>query len=246
MRPSFVTILNRAGPVMSNVNLGRVKHHDPKSRHYPAPLRAIQTQSVLHTLDAPVLDQFYLNGCTGFAGAQWLNCARNLAGRRIWNQALGSRSGLYIDNNDAISLYGAATQYDDFGWQYPPDDEGSSGLGVAKALKASGVITRYEWTFSFDQFIAALQAQPVLLGTAWTDTMMDPNRKGVIRVGTTDLDGTGGHEYLARGINWPRRLVRIRNSWNKDWGINGDAYIPFTDMERLLDADGDVVVPILK
>jgi hypothetical protein len=205
----------------------------------------IQPKSVLHRLDAPALDQGRLSACTGFAAAQWLNCGKAKNSRAKYNYtSRGRRDSRYVTNNGGIALYMTATQDDDFDWTYPPIDNGSSSLGVAKALRGFGAIDRYDWTFSFAGFLAALQAQPVLLGTVWTDSMFDPDADGIIRA-TTSLDIDSGHEYLARGINWPRQLIRIRNNWTPEWGINGDAYIPFVDMEKLLDAQGDSLVPVL-
>jgi hypothetical protein len=232
---------------MPETRTGRVVNHDVLSRLYEHTRRAVRPVSVLHRLDAAALDQGALNGCTGFAAAQWLNCGKNVAARkRFWlHQSAGrsSSNGAYMHDSEAINFYCDATELDDFDWTYPPTDNGSSGLGVSKALKACGAIFRYEWTFTFTGFLAALQVQPVLLGTAWPDSLFDPDRNGIIRA-TGSLDIDAGHEYLARGINWPRRLVRIRNSWTPGWGINGDAYIPFSDMSRLLEAQGDCVVPI--
>lgn len=224
---------------------GRLLSHDPRSRGFAATPKTVTPVSVLHRLDAPALDQGNLSGCTGFAAAQWLNCGRNLVARRRYHQTTRNAfTTPYVKNYDGRALYSVATYHDDFDWLWPDIDNGSSGLGVAKALKVMGTIDRYEWTFSFGQFLAYAQHQPVLVGTAWTDSMFDPDGRGIIRV-TGSLDGSGGHEYLVRGVNWPRKLIRIRNSWSADWGIKGDAYIYLSDMERLLAAQGDCVVPVV-
>lgn len=227
---------------------GRLLSHDPRSRGFAATPKTVTPTSVLHRLDAPALDQQNLSACTGFAAAQWLNCGRNLVARRRYRLTPRTITP-YVGNGTGNALYSGATVHDDFDWVWPDTDFGSSGLGVAKALKAAEAIDRYEWTFSFGQFLAYAQHQPVLVGTAWTDSMFDPNGRGIIRpIGSLDgsLDGSGGHEYLVRGVNWPRKLIRIRNSWSADWGINGDAYIYLSDMERLLAAQGDCVVPVVE
>jgi hypothetical protein len=224
---------------------GRLVHHDPQSRQYEHPRRMIRPVSVLHRIDAPALDQNGIGACVGFAAAQWLNCRKGFVARKRYNyNSLHWLKTAYTTDSVGRRLYRMATQADDFSWTWPPSDNGSSGLGVAKALKAIGAIDRYDWTFSFAGFLAALQVQPVLVGTAWTSTMFDPDNNGIIRSHNI-IDSDGGHEYLARGINWPRQLIRIRNSWSSQWGLNGDAYIPFTDMEKLLAAQGDCVVPIV-
>src|SRR5258705_3322999 len=221
---------------------GRLLFHDPQSRNYEYPRRTVQPRSVMHRIDARALDQGNLSACTGFAAAQWLNCRPAYGNRQRYRKPYPPNK--YANYADGVGLYMQATHQDEFPWVYPPADEGSSGLGVAKALKYFGAIDRYEHTFSFPAFLAALQAQPVLLGTVWPDSLFDPDRNGIIRV-TSTLVTPNGHEYLAHGINWPRRMIRIRNGWSMDWGIDGDAYISFDDMELLLGAQGDCTVPIV-
>jgi hypothetical protein len=231
------------------VSTGRRLLHDPRSRAYAAPQRALSTTSWLHRL-GPVLDQGTTNGCTGFAAANWLNAAVAVGNRRRYNtRLLASFSPSYLDAVDGLELYTLATTQDPFKWTYPPTDGGSSGLGVAKALKSLGVIDRYTWTFSFPQMLAHGARQPVLLGLVWTEAMNDPGANGIIRIGTERqlrkaLDAELGHEVLLRGVNWPRKLARIRNQWTADWGIKGEALIPLDDLERLIiECRGDVCVP---
>jgi hypothetical protein len=223
--------------------LGRNVNHDHRSREFAHVRRAIRPMSVLWPLDAPAMDQGAHAACTGFAAAQWLNCSAARANRTRFNRTQMRQLNLYVRGGHGMLLYRKATEEDDFGWTYPPNDYGSSGLGVAKALMKFGAIDRYEWTFSFEGFLSAAQRQPVLVGTEWTESMFSPDRNGIIRA--TSPFGLGGHEYLVRGINWPRKLIRIRNSWGTGWGIKGDAYIPFADMEKLLAAQGDCTVPIV-
>lgn len=223
---------------------GRLVHHDPRSRGFEHGRTMIQPKSVLHRLDAAALDQGRLSACTGFAAAQWLNTSKAKNNRARYNQTRHNRYGQYTKYLDGVLLYQQATVDDDFDWIFPPTDGGSSGLGAAKALKDFGAIDRYEWTFSFAGLLAALQKQPVLVGTLWCDSMFDPDNHG--RIVATRIDSaTAGHEYLLRGMNWPLQLIRIRNNWTSQWGLNGDAYISFVDMEQLIKAQGDCTVPVV-
>ncbi|UXE04446.1 cysteine protease [Mycobacterium phage Funsized] len=228
---------------------GRIRHHDPRSRAYAAPRRAVVRKSWLHKL-GPVLDQGQVNGCTGWTGADFLNAAIAIGNRRRYNaRQPNPRYSSYLTDRDGLALYQAATRNDTLGWTYPPTDNGSTGLGVLKTLKSLGVIDQYLWTFDFDQLLAWGAKQPVMLGTLWTDAMSDPDSRGVIRIGSAAQvrsaeDSGMGHEYLLRGVNWPGKYATIRNHWTKDWGINGDARIPLGDLEQLVLAyKGDVAVP---
>jgi ligand-binding sensor domain-containing protein len=109
-----------------------------------------------------------------------------------------------------------------------------------------GAIDRYEWTFDWSNALGWAQKQPVMVGTIWTDSMSQPDDEGIIHVGNVTLaDMAMGHEYLWRGMNYRRGLVRIRNHWTRDWGIDGDAYIPAEELENLiLNYQGDVCIPL--
>lgn len=232
---------------------GRRLLHDPASRAYGAAPAPVITRSWLHKL-GPVLNQGNVNGCTGWTGANLLNAAAALGNRRrFWGQFNngGKLARGFLGDDQGKYLYALGTRYDSFNWTYPPTDNGGSGLGVAKALKSLGVIDVYRWTFDFDQMLAWSARQPVMLGTVWTDAMSDPDSKGIIRLGSeaqikSALDAELGHEYLLRGVNWPRKLARIRNQWTPEWGIDGEALIPLDDLHRLvIDLSGDVCVPEL-
>jgi len=231
---------------------GRLVNHDPASRGYAAPPAPLKPVSWLHRL-GPVLNQADVNGCVGWTGADWLNAAIALLNRRRYNRlhAAPAAERHYLDNTDGKALYELATQNDPFNWTYPPTDGGSSALGLGKALKAAGVIDSYLWTFSFAQMLAHGARQPLCLGTVWTDSMSDPDSRGIIRAGTdaqvkAAADQGMGHEYLLRGVNWPRKLARIRNHWTPDWGLGGEALIPLDDLEQLIiKYRGDVMVPTL-
>lgn len=200
----------------------------------------------------PVLDQGAVNGCTGWSGADWLNSAVAAGNRRRYNRGVKQNfTTRYLSDADGLSLYKLATQNDPFRWEYPPTDNGSSGLGVGKALQKLGVIDNYLWTFDFAQMLGAAQLQPVLLGTIWTDALSDPDKNGIAHIGTereikAARDAGMGHEYVLRGVNWQSKLARIRNHWSTEWGIKGEAQVPLAELEALIITyRGDVLVPVV-
>lgn len=221
--------------------LGRKVEHDEESRNYPFRAKIVKHHNVIHDLPFTVLDQGDLGSCTGNAAAQCFNSALFRPVRRRLNK------GRLLYEADAVKLYSLATSLDEYPNEtYPPTDSGSSGLGVAKASKQLGYIDRYTHTFSFNAFCLAVQEQPVIVGTQWTNDMFNPvsSRLGAFAVpGALTQDNiAGGHEYLAIGINWDASWLRFRNSWGKNWGTRGDFYMSFGDFENLLKADGDATV----
>lgn len=216
--------------------LGRIVHHDPLSkklfslRHNNSPIR-----SVTWPIHAPVLDQGDLGSCTGNALAQWINTTHGLKGRKH------VKAGKYLIEADAVSLYSAATRFDDTPGTYPPDDTGSSGLAVCKAGVNAGYLLGYLHAFGFNHFQQAIMQGPVIVGTTWTHDMFLPDSHGVVH---TSGPVAGGHEYLVYGMDTVKQLVLCRNSWGVAWGINGHFYIPFDEFANLLADQGDVTIPV--
>jgi hypothetical protein len=181
----------------------------------------------------------------GFSGTNLLNCAAALRSRTKFNQKVihGSGGRTYLNNDDGLTNYSESTQRDPFGWTYPPTDDGSSALGLMKYWKELGVITGYDWTFTFDGFLAALQRQPVTVGTWWYDDMMSTDPKGVVRTTMPGVD-PGGHQYIATGILWESRMIEFQQSWGEHPpGFAPTFYQPWGQFEALLQDGGDCAVP---
>ena len=68
--------------------------------------------------------------------------------------------------------------------------------------------------------------------------MTDTDERGYIHA-TGDV--VGGHCILCRGVNGREKYFLLRNSWGKNWGVNGDCKISFDDMKKLLADDGEAV-----
>lgn len=213
--------------------LGRLVDHDERSRQYRA-ARASTPRSVLWGHHAPVLDQGELGSCTGNATAQLINT----------DYFAGSRPHGYLTEADAVQLYELATHLDGIpNNTYPPTDGGSSGLGAAKAGKKLGYFTGYTHCFGFDHFAAALQLQPVIVGTAWYQGMFTPDRHYTVH---PSGQVAGGHEYLALGIDYSTQTLTFLNSWGNSWGDDGRFHLSFDDFARLLADQGDATAPIRK
>lgn len=190
---------------------------------------------------APDVDE--LASCTGNAAATALSVL--LPGQLPTDAADAERW--------AIRLYADATAADEFlPYQWPPADSGSSGLGVARALKARDLISSYSHVLDTDSLAAALQNGPVLLGLPWFNAWFTPAANGhlddVPYWRTSGL--AGGHEVCALGIEdiaqdtsgrvIPERTVlRLRSSWGPGWGAGGDCFLrlsTYVALRRQIDA----------
>ena len=221
--------------------LGRKVEHDPRSKDYPfARLlpRKLTLKTILHRHDGPVLDQGNVGACTGYSGADIMNYSKYAVGRK---RAKQSRD--YLFGPDAMGLYRRATILDGFPGSYPPDDTGSSGLAVAKAMIEHGYITSYRWIFSPEELQQALMVTPVMAGTWWFSDMFNP--VGRLAKVTPTGDKVGGHEYTIFGQNFTGKYYTCLNHWGPNWGARGIFRVSFDDMHALLKDDGDVVVPVV-
>jgi hypothetical protein len=145
------------------------------------------------------------------------------------------RSGrLEVANDWARGLYHEAQTLD----EWPGEGyEGTSVLAGAKAASGRGLISEYRWAFNVDDVIDTLITKgPVVLGVPWFDGMYytDPD-------GRVDVSGplVGGHCLTATGYYTRYKgtsdVIRWRNSWGTEYGVNGDGFIAAADLQTLLD-----------
>ncbi len=208
--------------------LGRRVQFDEKSRQYPVRKLLATKKPRSYTWGCPVwLDQGQTSACTGFSTAQ------KLAARY---PILKSPT-----NDTGTQLYHEAQKYD----EYPGENyDGSSVLGAMKAAVALGYIGSYHWGFSLDDAILAIgYAGGGVAGINWYQDMFHPDSNGIIKP-TGAL--AGGHAILVNGVDLKKRLVRLHNSWGKDWGVNGECFMSIDDFGKLLAESGEFAVPIRK
>jgi hypothetical protein len=142
-------------------------------------------------------------------------------------------------NINPTLIYTEAQKYD----QWPGENyDGTSVRGGAKYLHKTGKIKSYLWTYDIKVLISTLlTVGPVVVGTNWYHGMFFPNRDGIIKP-TGRL--AGGHAYVLNGVDTTRQLFRIKNSWGRNWGVSGHAFISFSDMQRLIMQNGEVCLAI--
>jgi hypothetical protein len=200
--------------------LGRHVAHDPRSWGFPAPMAA-EITSVRHRRLVPIFNQGSLGSCTGNAAA---GCVSTAPFKRKCKQA------------DAVEIYKEATKLDSIPGAYPPDDTGSSGLAVMKAMKKRGWISGYAHSFGLDHTLRALTLRPGITGIHWRAGCDTPDRQGVVRY-TGSI--RGGHEVELVGLDAEKKLVWFANSWGPKWGNKGYFAMSFGDYGAALADHGD-------
>lgn len=232
--------------------LGRHVNHDPRSRAYAFRTPTTQLVWTFHERHVPIFDQGDLGSCEGNAtlgiqatGPYWdalqmIEQQTGLGGRYSW------------DEDGARQMYSDITADDDIDGQWPPADTGSDGLSAAKECVKRGLIPGYQHTFSAKDALAALQHFPLLMGTAWTDAMFDPDGYGRIE---PHGQVAGGHawildEYVPAGapaktgaiLSKTEAFTGGTTSWGTGFGAQGRFYLSVKNLTTLLNDDGDVIV----
>ena len=219
--------------VVPGKRLGRHIWHDSRSRAYgvdEAPAGALA--SMTWERHIPVLDQGGTSSCTGNAMCGAVGTSPIYDALHYGHPAL--------TETEALRIYSEAETIDGDG-PYPPNDNGSYGLSVAKAAQHDGLISGYRHAFSLTGLQSALQTGPVIVGVNWYTSMDDPDSRGLITVGGTVR---GGHELEARQLDMAGGVIWLDNSWSDSWGQAGRCCIRFADFSRLMGEGGDVTVPL--
>lgn len=215
--------------VVPGKRLGRHVVHDPRSLQYLHPEAAKPASTVVWTRVVPVYDQGSVGSCTGQAAAGAL-------GTLPLEPTLPA--SFVDDEAEAVKLYSAAEVIDGDG-PYPPNDNGSSGLSVAKACRNAGLISGYQHITSLAAAYAAIQSGPFIVGSDWHTGMDTPDANGVVQATGAVR---GGHEYECVGYHPDTDLWEFVNSWGLSYGVQGRFFYTSATFTQLLAAQGDATV----
>jgi hypothetical protein len=138
---------------------------------------------------------------------------------------------------NTTKFYKACQERDPWpGTNYP----GTSVRTGAKVLQELGIISEYRWATSAEEMAQTIiYLGPMVVGTRWTADMLKTTPTGLMRATGANM---GGHAYLVNGVDYVKKLFRVKNSWGKEWGKNGHGFISFTDFDYLLSAGGEACI----
>jgi hypothetical protein len=212
-------------------------HHGPETRdarnkNYRIgliPRAAVALPARRWWLGGPVLDQGQTGHCGGFGAAD--EAAASPVRVRPMTDAYAH--AFYYRIKDR--------HLDNFG-----REDGTSVQAVMKNGQLDGLWQSYGWAMSMSEFDLALEHGPVIVGTDWTDGMFSPNADGVIEP-TGNLAGGHCYVFTGRRSDHPKygAIYRLRNSWGRGWGVNGNAYLRRSDVEHVVfGRDGEAAIPL--
>ncbi len=214
------------GTEVEDPRLDRLASFDVRSTAYP--IRALlstaaKPRSYTWSCSA-YLDQGNEGACVGHG------VAHDVAARPV---VLTATSAL------AFSIYKEAQKIDEWpGEAY----SGTSVLAGVKVATTLGYFGEYRWAFGLNDLVLAVGFKgPAILGVNWWSGMVRTDSEGYIRA-TGQVEG--GHCLLCKGVDVKKKRFRLHNSWGKDWGMGGDCYISFDDMEKLLNESGEACIPV--
>lgn len=214
-----------------NEKLGRLISEDSRDQAYPM-------QAVLEVVPPTVTYRYW------WTGGAWLDQgATGTCVGHAWAHWIEDGPITHVGTIDPFDIYREACQRD----VWPENDSGDLNFGTsvraaAKYLLEITRITEYRWAWDFDTVAQALlNTGPVVIGSWWYESMFRPDEDAVV---TIDGSRVGGHAYLLNGINTKKEVVRLKNSWGRNWGKGGHAYLSFEDIERLIREQGEACLAV--
>lgn len=215
---------------ISNLGLGRLPSKDERDHNYLI--------SALQAVLQPTRTSrnWYANGWWGFQG-NTSKCVGYSWAHWVEDGPVTQKGAAPIVPPDDI--YSGAQLID----EWPGEDyDGTSVRAGAKYLQDRGVIKEYRWAFDEPTLqYAILTVGPAVIGSQWYEDMFTPDSKYIIKPTGAVV---GGHAYLIDGFSSKTGLYRIKNSWSREWGKKGFAYIHKEDMAKLISEDGEVCLAL--
>lgn len=182
---------------------------------------------------------------TGVVSSNWdynLECLNqdsdpHCVGFSIANFGINEPVNTIYTNADGHKFYYEAKVFDG----EPMKENGSTIRSAVKVMKNNGQIDAYAFAPNVETIKWwVLNRGPLVVGTLWTEEMLEPDKDNIIHV---DSNVVGGHAYLITSYD-ESGYFGIQNSWGSDWGFNGKAYISEDDFEKLYFRGGEAIAAV--
>ena len=221
----------RGGNQTGDIRVDRIEEFDERSKNYS--ISSINLDKKLRSYTWRCwenFDQGAEGACVGFG------VAHELAARPAEVQGLSNQFA-------KEEIYWPAQKSDRWdGGSYPganPFYEGTSVLAGVKVARKLGYFHSYRWAFGLrDLQLGIGYNGPAVMGLPWYEGMYQPDSSGYTQPTGKKI---GGHCILCNAISIKHQRFTLHNSWGSRWGMNGECYISFSDMEKLLAQGGEAV-----
>lgn len=227
---------------------------DPRDKLYTAIRKNLPPWVVSLCIDNQVENQGQLGSCTGNAATTALEVALKLGPMQL------SRLMAYynarelegtLDSDAGASIRSVIKGLIKTGscqepvWPYkvskfktrPTSDAYAEAKEFVKMAKDDGLV--YKRVLTLNGVLTAIASgSPVVFGFVVPESFNDLPASGIQPLPKKGEAILGGHAVVADGYNIEKKYVWVRNSWGKDWGLNGYFRMPFawfTDSRRLVD-----------
>ena len=118
----------------------------------------------------------------------------------------------------------------------PKSVKGSNLIDGIDFLKNENLIEKEYWATKADLVGDYINnVAPVVLSIPWFERMDDAAKDGRIKAAG---DYVGGHAIFCYGYDGLKKRFWLKNSWGSNWGLDGNCYITFGDLEKLFERGG--------
>lgn len=217
----------------------RQVHLDERSRAYavtaPKPMPPVEelTRMKRRWTPARILDQGREGHCVGFG---------------VSGELGATPEPRAVDDEFAHAMFYAAQAVDRRSGRWYQD--GATLLAGCVAAKEAGLISRFEWAFTYQQYLYGLmRRRPALHGVSWLRGMFSPDSRGLLSISG---DVLGGHAiysvayFPAHRSPFGFNTVEIVQSWGTDHGDQGRVFVRAEPWWELLRDGGETAFLIDK